>query len=710
MKKRKMLKITTYVLSALVVVILLISAYLLVYSNLSRYNHQLKVVQNDLLVNFQTKVDETLSSGIEYISSWMMEDEIIQFATEEKVSSYNLFQLSNRYQKHYYPFQDKDCLYGIFLPGKDYFITNKGILHTKHLEMDYDFPPGSFAFFDSLKEKKFVNNCYLATDVSTTGKRINLFIKRNLQMNTKKEVYGFVSLNLEQVASKLTQLEDQVFLAYQEDKILFNSQPELKNLSIQTVHSEALHDLYYGVGTVKQGFGFLWVLYVFLFLVFIIMGLYGSFYLARFLHRPLENILMQISSDDEADIYDEEAYISSRFVEIKNVNHQLAERVNAQEEDLKQNFVRDLLFGMVTDEVMQSNSEKYGLDHLYGQVVLAILEENGNEVQGTMNAKQIVALLEAKVENSIVMFLNSGQAAVISAEFPYEAFKRAITQAVLQIDEWYGVSYTGAISDGNLSSPRELSRLFNDAMRYLECGDFSYDKLIITKEDLREREEYGYYYPLEFEKNIISCVTNNDFEKAIQMVRMIIEKNLVEMKLSKAALTELKFALVGTVKRILQALKKTEAELFGEGSILYLELSACRTPEEISEKIIEMFSALRDFTEDTYDHANRTLISQLEDYVQNNYDREELSLLLMAEHFNLTVSYISRIFKKYCQENFKDYLANYRIQKATEILDESPYIKISELAKRVGYSNVSSFIRNFKKVKFVSPGEYKKQP
>ena len=122
-----------------------------------------------------------------------------------------------------------------------------------------------------------------------------------------------------------------------------------------------------------------------------------------------------------------------------------------------------------------------------------------------------------------------------------------------------------------------------------------------------------------------------------------------------------------------------------------------------------MFCALKDFTEDSYDSANRTLITQFEDYIRDNYDREELSLLLLAEHFNLTVSYISRIFKKYCQENFKDYLANYRIQKATEILEESPYIKISDLAKRVGYSNVSSFIRNFKKVKFVSPGEYKNQ-
>ena len=69
----------------------------------------------------------------------------------------------------------------------------------------------------------------------------------------------------------------------------------------------------------------------------------------------------------------------------------------------------------------------------------------------------------------------------------------------------------------------------------------------------------------------------------------------------------------------------------------------------------------------------------------------------------------NKIFKKCRQINFKDYLSAYRIQKATEIMDDSPWIRVAELAQTVGYDNVNSFIRNFKKLKKVSPGEYKKQ-
>ena len=195
----------------------------------------------------------------------------------------------------------------------------------------------------------------------------------------------------------------------------------------------------------------------------------------------------------------------------------------------------------------------------------------------------------------------------------------------------------------------------------------------------------------------------------MQIVQMILDKNLVEMKLNKAALTELKFAFVGTVKRVLHVLKKTEAEVFGEGSVLYLELSACRTPEEVSKKIMEMFSVIRMAAEDAYDCTNSALIDQLEAYIRDNYYREEISLFFLAEQFNITSGYISRVFKKYRDINFKDYLSAYRIQKATEILEMTPDIRVADLAQRVGYDNVQRFVRNFKKLKNVSPGEYKKQ-
>lgn len=709
MKKRKMFRTTTLIVSILVVAVLLIGAYFLIYRNVSDYNNKMDIVQNDLLVNFQNEVDDTLTSGKDYISSWCMEEDIIKFVTEEQFDSSNLLRIYNRIGERYFPLKNADCIYGLFREDKDMFITNVGIIHAANLEKNYDFVPDLMNYIQDIPEQKFANNYYLANDSSATGKRINLFIKRTLP-NGEAEVYGFISLSLEKIVSQLSQSDDNVFMVYKDDECLFSSSPKakLKNLNTMDRPSNAVHNLNYKIGMKKHGGLLLWSIYILLCFVLTGIGLFGSNALARFLYRPVENVIRQLADGKSLDIYDEESYISNYFVEMKEINQQLSSQISTQESYFKQNYVRELLYGMVNNDSSNEKMSRYGIDELCGNITMAVLAETKSNARGVLMSNQIIALLTTKIENSYVVFLNAEQIAVIAKGYKVDTFKTLIAQAILQIGEWYDVNYIGSVSEGEIDSPNELCGVFNDTVRYLQNEDFSYDKLVVTKDDFSETDEINnYYYPLDYEKNIISSMMNNEFDHAMQMIKMILDKNLVEIKLNKAAMIELKFAFVNTIKRTLQALKQTEAEVFGEGSILYLELSMCETADEISAKVCEMFATIHDFTENICNNTGHILIDKMEEYIQSNYHNEEMSLFFLAEHFNLTASYISKIFKKHKQENFKDYLVQYRIQKAVEILEEKPYIRIADLAKMVGYSNVNSFIRNFKKLKNISPGEYK---
>ena len=710
MKKRKWLRSTTWLLFALIITTLGIGTYCIIYRNLSVYERQVQIMQKDLLINFQMKVDEILDIGTKKISNWALDSRVIQFASEKELDYYNAVKIYEELCSDGVLPQDIDCVYGVFRPDLDMFITNRGVLHYEHLQKKYDFVPGGMSYIKELQEKDFTNNLCLSRNLSTKHVQLNLFFRRHSVKESMVDVYGFISLNLQKLTKRMSQLENGTFMALMDGEPIFSSNTSFDNakMDILTEPSDVVYNLSYAIGNVKRNHILVWLCYGLLLIPLALAGLYGSFVLAKRLHRPIENILSQIS-EEEADIYDEEAYIRKRFVEIETVNQQLSGRIRAQEQYLKQNFVRDLLYGLVPEAELSEKARDYNLPNLCGHVVMAVLEENKSEAQGAVFFNQIAALLETKIENSIAVFLNSEQIAVISVSTSCEAFQKSMIQAILQIDEWYDVSYTGAVSEGDIDSLEQLSGIFNETMRYLQNGDFSYDMLIITKKDLLEREEYRYYYPLEFEKNIIHYIANREFDHAMQMVKLLLEKNLVEMKLGKAALTELKFAFVGTVKRALQVLKKSEAELFGEGSILYLELSASKTPEEISDKVCEMFSSICTFAEDVYNSSNYELIDMLEAFIQENYRDEDMSLLLLAEHFNLTTGYISRIFKKCRQVNFKDYLSAYRIEKATEIMNIMPDVRISELAKQVGYDNVQRFVRNFKKLKQVSPSEYREK-
>lgn len=93
-------------------------------------------------------------------------------------------------------------------------------------------------------------------------------------------------------------------------------------------------------------------------------------------------------------------------------------------------------------------------------------------------------------------------------------------------------------------------------------------------------------------------------------------------------------------------------------------------------------------------------------YIAGNYSRN-ISLPEVASYVHLNKTYLSGLFKKEMGVNFYDYLTNYRLDKAKELLLTNR-CNISELAEKVGYSNPSHFAKVFKKTTGLSPLEYKK--
>jgi len=99
-------------------------------------------------------------------------------------------------------------------------------------------------------------------------------------------------------------------------------------------------------------------------------------------------------------------------------------------------------------------------------------------------------------------------------------------------------------------------------------------------------------------------------------------------------------------------------------------------------------------------------IYKIKDYVSINYQKE-ISLHAISGHLNLNESYLSNLFKKETGFNFIDYLNKFRIQKALELLSTTN-IKVSDVAEKVGFNNISYFSRLFKKITGVSPKQVKK--
>lgn len=114
--------------------------------------------------------------------------------------------------------------------------------------------------------------------------------------------------------------------------------------------------------------------------------------------------------------------------------------------------------------------------------------------------------------------------------------------------------------------------------------------------------------------------------------------------------------------------------------------------------------------EKTKDEKNETglqkqaILKALE-YIEKNYHRP-INLADVAESVCLSPVYFSHVFKQQMGIRFVDYLANFRIKKAIELLDD-PTLTIYEIATSVGFLNPRYFAATFKKRKGMTPSEYR---
>ena len=86
----------------------------------------------------------------------------------------------------------------------------------------------------------------------------------------------------------------------------------------------------------------------------------------------------------------------------------------------------------------------------------------------------------------------------------------------------------------------------------------------------------------------------------------------------------------------------------------------------------------------------------------------DLSLGELSRRFFLQPNTISKNFRKVWGKNINQYINSVRITNAVRIL-ESEEIGITELSEMVGYSNVNTFLRQFREKMDVSPLQYKKR-
>ncbi len=100
---------------------------------------------------------------------------------------------------------------------------------------------------------------------------------------------------------------------------------------------------------------------------------------------------------------------------------------------------------------------------------------------------------------------------------------------------------------------------------------------------------------------------------------------------------------------------------------------------------------------------NRQHVMHSVEYIKNHFD-EEITLSEIVRRSAMSKTNFCTIFNSITGMSFKEYLNRYRIERATELIALGE--KISVAGNLCGYSDFSTFYRNFKKYMEMSPSKF----
>lgn len=162
------------------------------------------------------------------------------------------------------------------------------------------------------------------------------------------------------------------------------------------------------------------------------------------------------------------------------------------------------------------------------------------------------------------------------------------------------------------------------------------------------------------------------------------------------------------ISYLMSLVQELDARIYEQlqGMCILRQISIARTLDEMEACLRELTVFLQANQGKKEDIGNYTIRRAI-NYIREHY-MESLSLEDVARHLEITPEYLSTLFNKEVGINFISFLKEFRISHAKRLLQGSD-MKIYEVAEAVGYHDPKYFMRVFKEVQGVSPGEFRQQ-
>ena len=104
--------------------------------------------------------------------------------------------------------------------------------------------------------------------------------------------------------------------------------------------------------------------------------------------------------------------------------------------------------------------------------------------------------------------------------------------------------------------------------------------------------------------------------------------------------------------------------------------------------------------------GSEDVVSRACDYIASHLSDYNLSVPEVAEALEISVTHLSRLFRKKMNITIGEYINTTRIDRAKELLSGTSDT-VAKISEQVGYSNTMTFTRNFRRYVNLTPSEFR---
>lgn len=270
-------------------------------------------------------------------------------------------------------------------------------------------------------------------------------------------------------------------------------------------------------------------------------------------------------------------------------------------------------------------------------------------------------------------------------------------QRILEVLEMeYGISVTAAVSRV-YESILELPSAIEDIHRVYEyLALLGEDRPITSYDELT----HPHMTPsstsyLELEGRLLGCIRASDFSGADRVLHDLIQGEFGD---AKPTIETVRMRVYGIVNTLLYLMNDIRA-VVGVEAVERINpgprLTTAKTLAEIVSVMDDIFAQLENYTAEKRRTMTLPWVHEIRPYVDENFQDPNLGVSTVADHFGLSSTYCSKVFREHYGIRLLDYIQQKRLEVVKELLHTDKTLR--EIADQTGFSTTLTLSRAIKR-------------